>query len=456
MRSCSLALAALAASASVSAANLEDVCNAAYAKSALPQSESFQGITIDRSSVTTAVVYNISVTGEVYYPDSTISYCNVTFAYTHDGLDDLVHLQYWLPAPSKFENRYLSTGGFGYAINEYSTFLPGGIIYGAVSGATDGGFGSFDTNFDAVFPLSNGTENWDALYMFAYKGIHEQTLIGKEYAKRFYNVSNKIYSYYQGCSEGGREGWSQVQRFADQWDGAVTGAPAIRFGLQQVNHLLGNIVQQTVGYYPPYCELEKIVNLTISACDGLDGRVDGVIGRSDLCLLTFDMNSTIGEPYSCSASTGSSEALKKRQIISSGSSPAQDGTVTAKGVEVATCFYNGLFDSEGKRVYLPWALGSQMSDAETEYDYTTGEWGLDINSFGTEFVQRFLNLLDTDDMYTLDNVTYDTLKEWMHTGWQKYSDSLHTTWPDLTPFQSAGGKVIHFHGESDNSDKKEA
>jgi len=39
----------------------------------------------------------------------------------------------------------------------------------------------------------------------------------------------------------------------------------------------------------------------------------------------------------------------------------------------------------------------------------------------------------------------------MWEGWQKYEDTLHTTWPDLTPFQAAGGIVLHFHGESDNS-----
>ncbi|KAF4451256.1 hypothetical protein FALBO_16353, partial [Fusarium albosuccineum] len=52
---------------------------------------------------------------------------------------------------------------------------------------------------------------------------------------------------------------------------------------------------------------------------------------------------------------------------------------------------------------------------------------------------------------SLNNVTYDTLKEWMIYGMNKYADSLQTTYPDLSDFQSAGGKVIHVHGESDDS-----
>jgi tannase len=105
--------------------------------------------------------------------------------------------------------------------------LPGGIIYGAVAGTTDGGFGSFNTQSDAVFLVKNGTMNLKSLYMFGYEAHHELSLLGKAFTKQFFNMSStKLYSYYQGCSEGGREGWSQVQRYGDEWDGAITGAPA--------------------------------------------------------------------------------------------------------------------------------------------------------------------------------------------------------------------------------------
>ncbi|KUJ11375.1 uncharacterized protein LY89DRAFT_739564 [Mollisia scopiformis] len=50
---------------------------------------------------------------------------------------------------------------------------------------------------------------------------------------------------------------------------------------------------------------------------------------------------------------------------------------------------------------------------------------------------------------TLDNVTYDTLKHKMIEAWQVDVDSLETDWQDLTPFNNAAVKVIHFHGESD-------
>ncbi|KAI9702282.1 MAG: hypothetical protein M1820_006214 [Bogoriella megaspora] len=401
------------------AISLADVCTISHVQASLPSDDFYPGVTIDSSSVTAASVTNASVSGQNFFPDATFKYCDVNFAYSQDGRDDQVLVNYWLPAPSDFKNRYLSTGGGGYAINSGTMSLPGGIIYGAVTGRTDGGFGGFLTSFDSVYPLVNGTANYDALYMFGYQGIHELSSLGKEFTRHFYNTSStKLYSYYQGCSEGGREGWSQVQRFSDEWDGAITGAPAFRFSFQQIQHLYSNVVEKTLDYYPPSCEFEKIVNETIASCDPLDGRTDGVVSRTDLCKLQFNASSIIGKPYSCAASSGSGSF----GFPGSSPTPAQNGSVTARGVAVA----NAIIDDS---------------------------WELDVSTFGTEFVTRFLQLLNTSTS-TLDNlndVTYDTLKEWMIQGWQMYEDSLQTTWPDLTPFHNAGGKVLHFHGESDNS-----
>ncbi|CAI7611313.1 unnamed protein product [Penicillium glandicola] len=418
------------------AATLQDVCTTSHAKSALPASGFVDGISMDTSTLTASPVYNTSVSGQYFYPDATFSYCNVTFAYTHTGRDDQVWLELWLPAPDQYQNRWLSTGGGGFAINSGSSSLPGGIIYGAAAGITDGGFGGFTSQLDDVFLLANGTINRDALYMFGYEAHHELTVIGKAFTKNFFGTEDKIYAYYQGCSEGGREGWSQVQRYADEWDGAVIGAPAMRYGQQQVNHLYPNVVEQTMGYYPPPCELTKIMNLTIAACDQYDGREDGVVSRTDLCKLHFNMTSLIDARYTCAATT---------------STPDQTGTISAEGVAVASKMLEGLHTLDGKRAYIWYQPTASFDDAETQYNSETGEWELDITSLGGEWVARFLELLDLDNLSTLDNVTYDTLTEWMNLGWSRYEDVLQTTMPDLTPFHAAGGKVLTIHGESDPS-----
>lgn len=101
------------------------------------------------------------------------------------------------------------------------------------------------------------------------------TQIGKAFTSNFYGLSasnsnstaSKLYSYYTGCSEGGREGMSQVQKVPELYDSIIAGAPAICYAHQQVNHLTAPVQVKTIGYYPGTCELELILNAptTISA-----------------------------------------------------------------------------------------------------------------------------------------------------------------------------------------------
>ena len=68
--------------------------------------------------------------------------------------------------------------------------------------------------------------NPDAIVDFAYAGMHKTTLLAKALVKTYYGQSPK-YSYYSGCSDGGREGLQEVQRFPEDFDGVVVGAPVI-------------------------------------------------------------------------------------------------------------------------------------------------------------------------------------------------------------------------------------
>lgn len=244
MRSSLAAIAALSSMAQ--ALTLDELCTTSYITSHFPAVDFLDGITLEPSTINTTAYSNTSIPSNVFYPAATLDYCQATFKYSHNGRNDSVALTYWLPSPANFQNRYLATGGGGYAINSGTGptgSLPGGVEYGAVAGLTDGGFGIFQNNALATFLKLNGTLNWDNIYMFGYDAIHEQAVIGKELTKTIFDMTSKnqtLYSYYQGCSEGGREGWSQVQRYADEFDGAAIGAPALRYAFQQVQHLYAN------------------------------------------------------------------------------------------------------------------------------------------------------------------------------------------------------------------------
>ncbi|KAH6983458.1 hypothetical protein BKA56DRAFT_482917 [Ilyonectria sp. MPI-CAGE-AT-0026] len=441
---------AVALAASANAATLADVCSVSNVQAAIPSNGTLLGIDLIPSSVTASAVYN-ATSGQG--STTTYTYCNVTISYTHTGKGDEVVLKYAFPSPSEFQNRFYVAGGGGFSLSSDAT---GGLGYGAASGATDAGYDAFNYSYDEVVLYGNGSINWDATYMFGYQALGEMTKVGKALTKGFYSMAtdDKLYTYYEGCSDGGREGMSQVQRWGEEYDGVITGAPAFRFAQQQVLHVFSSAVEQTLDYYPPPCELAKIVNATIAACDPLDGRTDGVVSRTDLCKLNFDLSSIIGESYYCEATTSSSLGFgfnKRAQGSTASTTPEQNGTVTAEGVAVAKAIYGGLHNTKGERAYLSWQIASELGDAGTTYNNETDSWELSIPSTGGEYVTKFVQLLDLDNLSDLNNVTYDTLVEWMDIGFVRYLDSLQTTYPDLTTFQSSGGKLLHYHGESDSS-----
>lgn len=455
----SYSLAVLATAKLALAASLSDVCNTDYVKSALPEDNFIDGVVFDRDSVTAEANTDVAVSGNDFFPDATINFCNVTVAYTHSGLNDTVQLAYWFPAPDSFRNRFLATGGGGYRINsglDTTGSLPGGVMYGAVSGLTDGGFGGFTNQVTDTILIQNGTMDRDTLYMFGYQAIHEMTLLGKQFTKNFYNTTTansttdndtKLYAYYQGCSEGGREGMSQIQRFPDQFDGAVIGAPAFRYSFQQVQHLWAGFVQKTLDYFPSSCEYSYIMNATIAACDALDGKQDGVVGRSDLCGLEFDLDSLVGQAYSCGANFSTSETGGPQSV----DLPPQNGTVSQQAINVIKKVLAGPKDSKDRQVYFSYQPAVWIDDFATQYNAETGEWELDVSALGGTYVTMFLQLLELENLPSLDGVTADTLRDWMYEGWAKYNDVLQTNWPDLSPLRDAGAKVIHFHGEQDGS-----
>lgn len=456
-----------AASIHKRASSLEDVCTVFNVQAALPPNGTVLGVDFS-SAVTASAVYNSSagasagIGGTTTTSTGNYPYCNVTITYVHPGRTNSVVLKLAFPQPSDFKNRFYVAGGEAYSL---STTATGGLEYGAVGAATSAGYDAFDVSFDDVVLLGNGTVNWDATHMFGYEALGEMAVIGKAMTNPFYGQSttNKVYTYYEGCSDGGRQGMSQVQRWGVEYDGAVIGAPAFRYAQQQTNHLFSSSVEKTLNYFPPPCALDKIVNATITACDPLDGATDGIVARTDLCMLNFNLSSIIGESYYCAAESSTSMGLGysppakrvKRQAGATGSTtsyqPEQNGTVTADDVAVAQAIYDGLHDSAGQRAYLSWQIASELSDAETQWDNSTNSWELDVTSIGGEYVGKFVELVNVTNLDSSANITYDMLVVWMEIAYNRYLDTLQTTVPDLTPFMENGGKLIHYHGESDPS-----
>jgi tannase len=179
--------AAAALATSATAASLADVCTVANVQAALPANGTLVGINMIPSSVTASPLYNVSTSTD------TVSYCNVTVAYSRAGKND-VTLLYAFPSPGSFSNRFYVAGGEGYSLSSTST---GGLSYGAVGGASSAGYDALDgIAYDGVALYGNGSVNWDATYMFGYQALGEMTQIGKPLTKAFYGMSDdtKLYT----------------------------------------------------------------------------------------------------------------------------------------------------------------------------------------------------------------------------------------------------------------------
>ncbi|KAK4633714.1 Tannase [Fulvia fulva] len=411
---------------------LSTVCTVSNVQAALPANGTLLGIDLITSAVTASAVYNATTGGGMMKRQASSSSSSSSETFNYCNNDEVV-VKYAFPVPSNYKSRFYVAGGSGFSLSSDAT---GGLEYSAASGAISAGYDAFNYSYDKEVLYGNGTINWDATYALAYTALGEMTRMAKQILPTLYGSSTdtKIYTYYEGCSDGRREGMSQVQRWGEEYDDAITGAPAFRFAQQQVNHVYPATIEHAMDYYTPTCASDKIVNATIAACDPLDGRTNGVISRTDLCKLNFDLSSLVGGSYYCAATTSSSLGFGfsnkvKRQPAGSQSSstPAQNGTITEKDIAVAQAYYDGLHNSQGEH----------LSHADPTWDNSTQSWTLNSPSTGGQ--------------YNLDGVTYDNLVEWMTIGYFRYLDSLQTTIPDLTPFQKSGGKLLHYHGKSDPS-----
>jgi tannase len=167
-----------------------------------------------------------------------------------------------------------------------------------------------------------------------------------------------------------------------------------------------------------------------------------------LCSLHFDPNTAIGKPYSCTSST----AFNPITGGAGATTPAANGTVNSQDVFVFLAVQNGPYDSKNRHLYVGFQPGTDTSsNAAGTYSPSTDSYEIAaISDIGAEWITEFLQEINSTTL-SLSGVTVDTLRAWMLEGMQKYSSTLNTVWPDLSPFRSAGGKIVHYHGEADNS-----
>ncbi|KAJ5088467.1 hypothetical protein N7456_012083 [Penicillium angulare] len=353
----------------------------------------------------------------------TINFCNVTVTYTHPGWNDTVNTQVWLPLDD-WNGRFQGLGGGGYATGFGSIYLTYAVAQGYSSASTDGGFATGATVIptDLSWALSSkGNVNWFLFENYASKATNDMAIIGKQITNSYYGKAAK-YSYFTGCSGGGRQGLMMAQTFPDAFDGILAISPAINLETFIPAGYWPEQVMNQNKYYPSPCEVEGFTKAAVKACDRMDGVEDGIISDPDIC--NFTAYSFVGQNFTCNGIRHS---------------------LTASGAQVVDAAWSG----SGKE---GWFGVNKDAAISSYYVPTTCSGNGSCHSSGAPLFGKWVsNLVAKDSDFAINNMTDAAFFKALHASTAQYSSFVGNVESDLSSFKANGGKMITWHGLADEA-----
>ncbi|HEY6350146.1 MAG TPA: tannase/feruloyl esterase family alpha/beta hydrolase [Candidatus Angelobacter sp.] len=337
------------------------------------------------------------------------AFCRVT-AEIKPTQDSDIKLEVWLPATG-WNGRYVSHGNGGFAGSIIYASLANGVKEGYAVAATDTGHSGNLT--DGSWALGHPEKIKD----FGYRGIHEMTVKAKAILHAYYGKAQQ-YSYFSSCSNGGRQGLMEAQRFPEDYDGIIAGAPANFF-----THLLvANVwnmqaLQNSSASYIPPSRISAINDAVLAACDAQDGVNDGIVNDPSAC--HFDPAILL-----CKS--------------------ADSNCLTAPQVAALKKIYAGPKSSKGEQVYPGLVPGGEKGFGGWAAWITGSAPGKSLNAaFATNF---FSNMVFDKSAWDFKTFNFDADVKITD---DKQAANLNATNADLKNFKSRGGKLIIYHGWND-------
>ncbi|KAH6670293.1 feruloyl esterase [Plectosphaerella plurivora] len=354
---------------------------------------------------------------------ASVAFCNITATLTHPGDDDFVIATVWLPAKSSWNGRFIALGGGGLNAEASASTMQPSVAQGWAAGSTDAGLSLNRTisSGTGTWALRDGEINWPLITNFAHRSMHDMTVIAKAAAKAYYG-KKASYSYYSGCSTGGRQGYFAAQYHPEDFDGIVANAPALHTPRVSPGTFWPSVVMGNIAA-PPQCVFQAYFDAILEQCDPLDGVVDGLISRPEKC--KFKPNSLKGKTIDCNE-TGSSVTIAEEYV-----------TVVEKVLE-------GFTSSSGESWYglPPGAPFNGIANVRTVNGTTVPvPFGA-----GESWMRYFVAAHPSLDTASL---TFEEFDELFDRSVELHTPILGTTKPDLTKFRKAGGKLLTWHGLGD-------
>ena len=313
--------------------------------------------------------------------------------------DSHIEMELWLPAEN-WNGKFLAVGNGGWAGSIQTAAIANGLRRGYATASNDTGHKGGSASFVVGHP--------EKLIDFGYRAMHEMTVQSKAIIQAFYNRGPRL-SYYQGCSTGGRQGMMEAQRYPEDFDAIIAGAPVYNMVHLNVSQVALQVdMLKNPAKLVPQNKVRLFADAVVAACDEKDGVKDNIVS----------------EPRSCKFD------------------PA---VLMCKGGDAADCLTPTQVEN-AKSAYLPLMNKGQLIYPGRSPGFESG-WriptaGQPLNPlFGD--MPRFVGRQDPNwDVMTFDLETDLALA-------LKNGGGVEAVDPDLSKFKARGGKLLFYHGWAD-------
>ena len=335
-------------------------------------------------------------------------YCEVQ-ATIQPTADSSIKVRVWMPT-TNYNGRYLGTGNGGYAGGFFFSELADGINRGFATANTDmGATLAAGVNADAMV---GHPEKWKD---FGWRATHLMTTFAQALINAFYgNPAAK--SYFAGCSTGGQQALMEAQRFPNDYDGILAGAPAFnRTHLHTILIAQYRATHKTPASYIPATKFDIVNNAVLAQCRKQDGGAPNDPFLTDPRDCKFDpasLQCPVGDGPNCL----NPDQVAAMKVYYAGSTNLSNGAIIAPG------------NARGSETSNLAALGFAFNESSTEPTFDSlFKW-----VFGLTWQWQTFDF--NKDMAKVDQVL---------------AADLNANSTDLRPFVVKGSKLILYHGFAD-------
>jgi feruloyl esterase len=315
--------------------------------------------------------------------------------------DSDIKIEVWLPA-SGWNGKFQAVGNGAFS---------GAIAYPAMGRALARGYAAASTDTGHVGNTASfAVGHPEKLIDFGWRAVHEMTVASKTIVAAHFGTAPK-FSYWNGCSAGGRQAMAEAQRFPADFDGIIAGAPGLDWTGRAAQALrIAQRLEDNPAARLLQPQRQLLHRAVVEACDALDGVKDGLLENPVRC--RFDP-----AELQCK-NAGDTSCLSAAQV------------------ETARLIYSGVKNPKTGRDIAGLPPGSELGWSDAGWTASARATGLD----------QFRFIVFANPAWTVQqfNVPADIARAEEMDG-----NTVNALEPNVKPFIDRGGKLIQYHGWSD-------